>query len=75
LGVTGRLAARRARVIVCHCRVVSDKTIREHIDLGAATVDDIGDRCGAGARCGGCRPTIVALLATRVTTERAQPAA
>jgi bacterioferritin-associated ferredoxin len=62
-------------VIVCHCRVVSDKTIREHIDLGAATVDDIGDRCGAGARCGNCRPTIVALLATRVTAERAQPAA
>jgi bacterioferritin-associated ferredoxin len=71
----GKLAVKGVSVIVCHCRVVSDKVIKQQIATGAATVDEISDRCGAGARCGSCRPTIVALLSTRVTTERAQPAA
>jgi len=62
-------------VIVCHCQVVSDRVIKDEIDQGAATADDIAASCGAGAHCGSCRPTIVALLATRVVTERAQPAA
>ena len=62
-------------VIVCHCEVVSDRAINRHCDQGAVTADDIAERCGAGARCGSCRPTIVALLSTRVVTERAQPAA
>jgi bacterioferritin-associated ferredoxin len=39
---------------VCHCQAVSDRTIRAEIELGAVDVDDIGDRCGAGTRCGSC---------------------
>ena len=39
---------------VCHCRGVSDRTIRAEIELGAVDEDDIGDRCGAGTRCGSC---------------------
>jgi bacterioferritin-associated ferredoxin len=62
-------------VIVCHCEVVSDRSIRQHCDQGAVTADEIAERCGAGARCGSCRPSIVALLATHVVPERAQPAA
>jgi bacterioferritin-associated ferredoxin len=62
-------------VIICHCEVVSDRSIYRHADQGAVTADDIAERCGAGSRCGSCRPTIVALLATRVVNEPAQPAA
>ncbi|HEX2383795.1 MAG TPA: (2Fe-2S)-binding protein [Acidimicrobiales bacterium] len=39
---------------VCHCRAVSDRTIRAEIELGAMDEDEIGDRCGAGTRCGSC---------------------
>jgi bacterioferritin-associated ferredoxin len=50
-------------MIVCHCLVVSDRRIRAEIESGARTDDDVAFRCGAGARCGGCRPAIDALLA------------
>jgi bacterioferritin-associated ferredoxin len=50
-------------VIVCHCRVVSDRTVRATIAAGAATVADVTAACGAASGCGGCAPTIEALLA------------
>jgi bacterioferritin-associated ferredoxin len=62
-------------MIVCHCQVVSDRRIRAEIEDGATTVDEIVDRCGAGARCGSCRPTISVLLATLAPPERVEPAA
>jgi len=75
-GVTELFASGRSPVlIVCHCHVVSDRAIRAEVEGGAATPDDVAERCGAGARCGSCRPTIVALLATSVLREHAQPAA
>jgi bacterioferritin-associated ferredoxin len=39
---------------ICHCRAVSDRAIRAEIELGAVDEEDIGDRCGAGTRCGSC---------------------
>lgn len=62
-------------MIVCHCQVVSDRRIRAEVDAGATSVDEIAQRCGAGARCGSCRPTIDALLAALVPPERVEPAA
>jgi bacterioferritin-associated ferredoxin len=50
-------------VLVCHCRVVSDRAIREGIARGADDVDAIGDVCGAGTDCGGCHPALERLLA------------
>jgi bacterioferritin-associated ferredoxin len=49
-------------MFVCSCRVVSDQSVRRAIDSGAATLDEITDRCGAGGVCGGCRPTLERLL-------------
>jgi bacterioferritin-associated ferredoxin len=65
-------------MIVCHCQVVSDKTIRAEIESGACTVGELVRRCGAGSCCGGCRPAIGALLAVhapRPAAEHRQPAA
>jgi bacterioferritin-associated ferredoxin len=62
-------------LIVCHCKVVSDRLIRAAVDDGAADVDEVGQRCAAGTHCGGCRSSIQALLATLLSTEREQPAA
>jgi bacterioferritin-associated ferredoxin len=62
-------------MIVCHCEVVSDRHIRDAVACGAATLDEIGDRCGAGTRCGSCRPTIGTLLVAVAAREPVEPAA
>jgi bacterioferritin-associated ferredoxin len=50
-------------LLVCHCAKICDRTVRECIDSGARSVHDVGRACGAGTFCGGCIPTIGALVA------------
>ncbi|MGE3619337.1 MAG: bacterioferritin-associated ferredoxin [Acidimicrobiia bacterium] len=49
-------------MVICHCEAVNDRRIADEIARGALDADEIALRCGAGGRCGGCRPTIEALL-------------
>ncbi len=49
-------------MVVCHCRGISDRTIRKLARSGAEGVVDVTRGCGAGGRCGGCRPAIAAIL-------------
>lgn len=49
-------------MIVCHCRAVTDREIRDAIAGGARDEFDIVQACGAGGYCGGCVPAITALL-------------
>ena len=49
-------------MVVCHCRAVSDRAIVATLASGACSVEQVGNHCGAGTRCGGCRPVIEALL-------------
>ena len=49
-------------MFVCHCRAVTDRTIKGEIEAGAASVDELAVRCGAGSRCGGCIESIERLL-------------
>jgi len=42
-------------VIVCSCKGVSHRVIEKAIEGGATTVDQVGEACGAGTRCGTCR--------------------
>lgn len=49
-------------MIVCHCRAVSDRTIRASIRGGATTLDDVAAETGASTCCGGCEPTVTQLL-------------
>lgn len=49
-------------MLVCHCKVVYERQIRAVIDAGARDEFDIAAACGAGSECGGCVPTISALL-------------
>lgn len=51
-------------MLVCQCEAVNDRRILAEIVEGAVCADQVAERCGAGARCGGCRPTIEALLAS-----------
>lgn len=47
---------------ICHCRGVTDRTIRAAIASGAGTVEQIGARCGAGVDCGGCHLALEDML-------------
>jgi bacterioferritin-associated ferredoxin len=50
-------------MIVCLCKGITDKHVRDSIKRGAITVEDIGDDCGAGTGCGACHGMIEAMLA------------
>jgi len=41
-------------VLVCLCHPASNREIDSVIDEGARTVEEIGQRCGAGTGCGAC---------------------
>jgi bacterioferritin-associated ferredoxin len=47
---------------VCYCNQVREKTIRHAIREGACTVRCIARATRAGTTCGGCRPSIAAIL-------------
>jgi bacterioferritin-associated ferredoxin len=49
--------------MVCLCEGVSERKVRKAIDRGASSVDLVTAACRAGGRCGGCHPTIEAMLA------------
>ena len=41
-------------MLVCLCHPSSHRDIEAVIDEGARTVEEIGQRCGAGTGCGAC---------------------
>jgi bacterioferritin-associated ferredoxin len=47
---------------VCVCHAVTENEVNAEIALGARSVDEIGERCGAGTGCGMCREKLRALL-------------
>ena len=49
-------------MLVCHCHAISERTIRQCVDNGARSEDDVGEACGAGTGCGGCRPVVDRLI-------------
>lgn len=49
-------------MIVCHCRIVNDRTILELLRSGEDTPNRIERHCGAGGACGGCAETIERLI-------------
>jgi len=49
-------------MIVCHCVGATDRTIREAIHAGAATVAEVARCTGAGRCCEACREEIRDLI-------------
>ena len=45
-------------MIVCLCRGVTERTVKQAVCEGACTVEDIGDHCRAGTGCGACHGDI-----------------
>ncbi len=42
------------QVLVCICHPTSQRDLDSVIDDGARTLQEIGERCGAGTGCGAC---------------------
>ncbi|MEZ4226149.1 MAG: (2Fe-2S)-binding protein [Polyangiaceae bacterium] len=49
-------------MLVCHCHRVCEREIQRAVDAGADSVHAVGAACGAGTSCGGCLPTIDAIV-------------
>lgn len=47
---------------VCLCFAVNDRSVRRHAREGAASIEEVGRRCGAGTGCGGCHRHIRRIL-------------
>ena len=48
--------------LVCLCHGVNERRVRREIEHGAATIDEIAQRCHAGSCCFGCHATLDAML-------------
>ena len=40
--------------IVCYCQNVTNGMIKEAVDAGASTLEEVQEETGAGTVCGGC---------------------
>jgi bacterioferritin-associated ferredoxin len=49
-------------MIVCICKVVSDRTIRQAVHDGARSVEAVTLATRAGSCCGSCRPQIAEMV-------------
>lgn len=64
----GTLARERSvPMVICLCKGVSDKKIRELIDQGAKSLKDIMASCRAGSDCGACVCHVKELLSATST--------
>ena len=57
-------------MIACSCKAVREETVRIVVAAGARSVEEIGQRCGAGTVCGGCHPLLEEVLAEAAVVVR-----
>lgn len=50
-------------VYACICHAVTVDQVETTILAGARTVEEVGDRCGAGTGCGSCVERLCGMLA------------
>jgi len=55
-------------MIVCHCKAVNDRSIREAVRCGARSPREVALACQAGRSCGGCRPLVRQLIESEAST-------
>jgi bacterioferritin-associated ferredoxin len=57
-------------MIICVCKAVSDRQIKNAVSGGATRVRDLTQRLGLGTCCGKCLPEAHATLAACLSSER-----
>jgi bacterioferritin-associated ferredoxin len=60
-------------VIICHCKRVTDRAIRQVVREGATTQRQVALACAAGRSCGGCTPAIREILLAEIAGDGASP--
>lgn len=58
-------------MIICHCRVVSDRDLRQAVDDGARTLASVCKKTGASQDCATCIFTVRALVSHHRQTTHA----
>ncbi len=58
----------RQMALVCLCYGVNERRVRREIEHGAASIEEVAERCHAGSGCLGCHPTIDRLLTEHGST-------
>ena len=53
---------RSDEMYVCICRAVSSATVKQVIEQGASTPEEVERRCRAGGDCGACRDAICDMI-------------
>ncbi len=48
--------------LICSCERVYESTIREAVENGATSFDDLQKTTGLGRSCGNCRPLIERII-------------
>ena len=57
-------------MVVCHCRLVTDRAVCAAISQGARDVGALVECSGAGSVCRGCWPALEGLLAGSAEMDR-----
>jgi bacterioferritin-associated ferredoxin len=58
-------------MLVCHCRGVTDRMIRDAVQAGAETLDAVSAACGAAGGCGGCADLVLDVVCAERLVRRA----
>ena len=61
-------------MLVCHCRGVTDRMIRDAVRAGAETLDAVSAACGAAGGCGGCAELVCDVVCAEKLVRRAAAA-
>ncbi len=51
-------------MLVCHCKSVCERQIREVVRSGARTRAQVARACAAGTRCGGCTTVLEQIISS-----------
>ena len=49
-------------MLICHCKGVTERQIRELVRSGASSRSQVARACRASSYCGGCSPAIVRII-------------
>jgi len=60
-------------MIVCHCRAVTERAIRDAVRDGARCRRSVARACAAGRSCGGCTHAIDEIVRSELAQLDSQP--
>ena len=61
-------------MLVCHCRGITDRQIRNLVREGATSTREVARATGAGMRCGGCRSNVKQVVNETLASEHQKTA-